>query len=277
MRNFLLTRPARFAALLLACLTMACTRAPVTDRLQYNLIPESVMLPLGKSAYADMLSGQKLEKSGDDFEKLKAVGKRISKVAQRPDFKWRYALIEDKDTINAWCLPGGKIAFYTGILPVLQNEAGMAFVMGHEVGHATARHGAERLSQQLTVLGGLAGLSIYLDRRTEMKEEQRNLLLAALGVGAQVGVLLPFSRKQEKEADVIGMMYMAGAGYPPSEALKVWNRMEEAAGGASLPAFLSTHPSNDQRKGNLKDWVARAEKRYQRNRLSQDTTTALWR
>ncbi|MEC8424541.1 MAG: M48 family metallopeptidase, partial [Myxococcota bacterium] len=149
---------------------------------------------MSASTYKEMLAGEAVARSGSDVERLRKVGKRVAKVANRPDYRWRFNLIEDKQTVNAWCLPGGKIAFYEGILPVLRNEAGMAFVMGHEVAHATARHGAERVTQQLAVFGGLTALYAFIDRRVEMTAEQRNTLIAALGVGATVGVQLPFSR-----------------------------------------------------------------------------------
>ncbi len=256
--------------------TSACSKAPVTERVQFNLIPDSVMNPLGQSTYQDMLAAEKLEKSGGRADTLKTVGKRVSKVANQPGYKWRYSLIKDDDTVNAWCLPGGKIAFYTGILPVVQNEAGMAFVMGHEVAHATAHHGSERMSQQLAMLGGLAALYLYMENKTELKEETKNLIIGALGIGATVGVMLPFSRKHEKEADIIGMMYMARAGYPPEESVAVWNRMDKMAGGGGMPIFMSTHPSHGERKRNLRDWMPQARKRYERNALSADTQRVLW-
>jgi predicted Zn-dependent protease len=265
----------RVAAAVLAVLAIGCSKVPVTGRRQFNLIPDDLMVPLGKSAYQDTLSTAKVEKSGDDAELLKKVGGRIAKVTGE-DYEWRYSLIDDDDTVNAWCLPGGKIAFYTGILPVLESEAGMAFVMGHEVGHAVAHHGAERLSQQLTALGGLAGLYLYLDKKTELTTTQKGLLLAAVGVGAEVGVLLPFSRKQEEEADLIGMMYMARAGYPPRQAGEVWDRMEAETGGSSMPVFLSTHPSNEGRKENLQEWLPKARRKYEDKKLGYDTTTPRW-
>lgn len=270
-------RPVRAIALVTAalCFVTACTKVPINGRRQYNLIPEGIMIQLGKTTYQSTLSNARVERKGDDAETLKKVGKKISTVANKKEYNWRYSLIED-DTVNAWCLPGGYIGFYTGILPVLQNEAGMSFVMGHEVGHAVARHGAERLSQQLTLFGGLGGLYLVLDKKTELTREQNAAVVAALGLGAEVGVMLPFSRSHESEADVIGMMYMASAGYPPGEGIKVWDRMEEIAGGRNLPAFLSTHPSNKKRQENMREWMPKAKKRYERNKLSYDTKKTLW-
>ena len=158
-------RSADLRRLLLVCAALAaigCTRAPVTNRYQLNVIPDPLLSNLGSSAYRDMLAGERVKRDSADAQTLRKVGRSISRVARKPNYRWRYALIDDPDTINAWCLPGGKIAFYTGILPVLRNEAGMGFVMGHEVGHAMAHHSAERLTQQATVLGGLAALYLKL-------------------------------------------------------------------------------------------------------------------
>jgi len=255
-----LTAAAAGASVLFA----ACARVPYTGRHQYNLVPSSIMMGLGKSSYSSTLSGVKVKKRGEDVETLDRVGRRISKVAKEPKFAWEFSLIEE-ESVNAWCLPGGYIGFYTGILPVLESEAGMAFVMGHEVGHATANHGAERVSQQLTLLGGLTGLELYLANKTKLKVEERAILLGAIGLGAEVGAILPFSRMHESEADVMGMMYMAEAGYPPGDSIGVWERMA-ALGSSSVPAFLSTHPSHDKRIANQKEWMPEARKKYQRNK-----------
>lgn len=254
----------------------ACSRAPFTNRLQLNLVPDPLMNQLGSATYVEMLGGTRVERKSSDAKTLKSVGRRISRVAKKPSYSWRYALIKDDDTINAWCLPGGKIAFYSGILPVLENEAGMAFVMGHEVGHAMARHGAERISQQATMIGGLTALYLYLDNKSDMPDEARNMLMAALGVGVELGIMLPFSRAHEKEADVMGMMYMANAGYPPTESIDVWTRMSANRKGLEIPAFLSTHPTHKQRKQNLREWMPAAKKKFARNQLQRDTLRTLW-
>jgi len=258
-----------------ATLAAACIKVPYTGRRQFNLVPDSVMHGLGASTYQSMLQGKVVQRKGQDSAILDRVGNRISEAAHKPGFEWEYSLIAE-DTLNAWCLPGGKIGFYTGILPVLENEAGMAFVMGHEVGHATARHGSERLSQNLALVGGLTALELYLSGQEKLSQEQRGLILGALGVGAQVGVILPFSRKHESEADVIGLMYMAKAGYPPQESIAVWDRMAQATGGKQLPAFLSTHPPHAKRQEVLRDWMDNAAKRYARNRLPKGTQTPIW-
>lgn len=270
----------RFATTIIAVATMglvaaACVKVPYTGRRQLNLVPESIMHGLGASTYQSMLAGAPVQRSGTNSTILDRVGARISRVANKPKFDWEYTLIDDAQ-VNAWCLPGGKIGFYTGILPVLQNEAGMAFVMGHEVGHATARHGAERMSQNLAMVGGLSALELFLAGKSKLTDEQRQLVMGALGLGAQVGVILPFSRAHESEADVIGLMYMSAAGYPPQESIVVWDRMGAASGGGGPPAFLRTHPTNTKRQANLRDWMPQAQKRYQRNRLSGDMLQTIW-
>lgn len=262
-------------ALGIAMVGWACQKVPYTGRRQYNLVPAGIMKNLGKTSYAQQLQGANVVRTGRDANLLSNVGERISRVAAKPSYDWSYALIED-DVINAWCLPGGYIGFYTSILPVLENEAGMAFVMGHEVGHATARHGSERMTQQLTLVGGIAALTAFLQGGTELNTAQKSAIIGAIGLGAEVGVILPFSRKHESEADVIGMMYASGAGYPPAEGIEIWDRMGAASGPNSTPAFLSTHPANDRRQAIMREWLPQARKRYERNKLPHDTLETIW-
>lgn len=269
-----LVRGAAFG-LALASFVGACANVPITGRKQFNIVPEEVMNNLGKQTYVSMLQETRVIESGRSDEVLERVGGRIAKVAREPSFDWQFSLL-DEETINAWALPGGYVAVYRGILPVLRNEAGMAAVVGHEVGHATARHGAERLSQNLAVTGGLLGLQAYLGGRGDLNADQQQTILAAIGLGAQVGVLLPYSRTHEAEADVIGMMYMARAGYPPAESIALWKRMEGAHEGPRPPTFLSTHPDPQARRENLREWLPRANKRYRRNALDADTQATLW-
>ncbi len=268
----------RVAAIALVAATLtACFKVPFTGRKQFNILPDGLMRGLGALTYSTMLSEVKIARKGENNRTINKVGKRIAKVANEKSYDWEFSLIRNNNTLNAWCLPGGKIGVYTGLLPVLKNEAGLAFVMGHEVGHATAHHGAERLSQRLAVLGGLGALWLYLDDQTALTREQQQLVIAALGVGIEVGVSLPFSRAHEREADVIGLMYMAKAGYPPEESVRVWNRMEAAKDGISMPTFLSTHPNHKQRKENLQEWMPGAKKRYRRNALANDTLAVRWK
>lgn len=263
------------AAVAVSLVGAACAKVPVTGRRQFNVIPNGVMSGIGKTSYRQMLTNKNIDRSSENAQVMERVGKRISAVANQPEYDWSYALIKER-TLNAWCLPGGYIGVYTGILPVMENEAGMAFVMGHEVGHAVAHHGAERLSQQLVLLGGLAGLVAIAEAKTDMSDEQKTIVFGAIGLGAEIGVLLPFSRSHESEADVIGMMYAAGAGYPPGEGIAIWDRMDAAKKGPELPAWLSTHPSNDDRQANMREWMSRAKKRYERNKLDYDTRSVRW-
>lgn len=267
---------ARTAAVVagVALIAVACAKVPYTNRKQFTIIPAKTMQALGAQTYDEMLAAAKVVKDGEDVETLRRVGKKVAKVANQEDFAWKFNLMKDAE-INAWCLPGGYIGFYTGILPVLNNEAGMGFVMGHEVGHAVARHGAERMSQQLALTGGLSVLDMVISGSGKVSEQQRGVIMGALGLGAEFGVMLPFSRAHEKEADIIGMMYMAEAGYPPAESVKVWDRMA-AVTGKGGPAFLSTHPSFDARKEAQQEWMGEAKKRFARAKGSDDTRKAIW-
>lgn len=256
----------------LVVVLLACAKVPYTERSQFNAIPNGIMNNMGRSTYDEILAQSQVERGSDDAQTLKRVGNRIAKEADQPNYDWSFAMIKDAQ-INAWCLPGGYIGFYQGILPVLNNEAGMAFVMGHEVGHAVARHSGERMSQELGLMGALSLIDMFLSGSGSVTEDQRGLIMGALGVGAQFGVQLPFSRSHEKEADIIGMMFMAEAGYPPAESMKVWSRMGEIAG-EGPPPFLSTHPSNANRIANQEEWLPQAQKKYRRNKRDGENTLA---
>lgn len=227
----------------------SCATVPYTNRSSLILIPISQELSLGEGAFEDLKKNEKIIDKGEQFEMIKRVGQKIAEVANKPDYRWEFLLIDKPDVINAFCLPGGKVAFYTGILPVCAGENGIAVVMGHEIAHAIARHGAERMSHGL--LAEMTGILIgnAIDKKSP---EHRQAILAAYGLTAQLGVLLPFSRAQEYEADRIGLILMTKAGYDPEEAVKFWERMSSISSGKSIPEFLSTHPCDEKRIRELK-------------------------
>ena len=247
----------RRAALAVLVAATACTSAPYTHRSQLMLVSAEEESKLGATAFKEVLAKNRVEPSPTVNRPVEEVGTRIARVAERPDYKWRFVVIDDPKQVNAFCLPGGKVAVYSGIFPIAQDTNGLAVVMGHEIAHALARHGAERMSQGLaaeaggTLLGAVLGPS-----------PTANAVLAAYGVGAQVGVLLPFSRTQESEADHIGLILMARAGYDPHGALAFWQRMERAASGGSPPEFLSTHPSHGTREQQIQAWLPEAMRYY---------------
>lgn len=232
------------------------------------LLPESTLVQMSLTSYGDFLKENKLSTNREQTEMVKRVGTRIASAVEKyltdngfgsriSDFKWEFNLVED-DTPNAWAMPGGKVVFYTGILPLTQNEDGLAVVMGHEIAHAVARHGNERMSQGLMVqMGGIA-LSQALNEKPEATQA---LFLTAYGLGSQVGVMLPYSRKHEYEADELGLIFMAMAGYQPSEAINFWTRMSQL-GGARPPEFLSTHPVDTKRIENIKRVLPKAMEYY---------------
>jgi len=257
------------SALHASVLTLAaCATNPYTERSQLLLVPESEEMQLGAQAYEQVLHNPKVKISHDlrEVEPVKRVAARIieaaknSKYAERArQFEWEVTVIKDDKTMNAFALPGGKIAVYTGIFPVAKNEAGLAAILGHEVTHALARHGAERMSQGLLAQLGLEAASIALGSGTNPAVGQATM--AALGLGMNVGVLLPFSRAHESEADHIGLLLAAQAGYDPVEAIHVWERMERLAKGQP-PEFLSTHPGHGTRIKQLQEWMLEALSYY---------------
>jgi predicted Zn-dependent protease len=257
----MLTRVRALAALLLLIGLAGCSTVPVTGRKTFSLIPESQSIALGADAYQQVLADAQLVTSGPDYDMVLRVGRRIAAVSDRPDYAWEFSLIRDDQTVNAFCLPGGKVAVYTGILPVAGSDAGLATVLSHEIAHAIAQHGSERMTDDLAIQIGGMGLQALLSGKSEATQQ---LVLTAYGVGGQVGMLLPFSRSQESEADHIGLIYMARAGYDPHEAVKFWQRMESQAGGARPPEFLSTHPNPDKRVQDLEHWMPEAVAEYQK-------------
>jgi predicted Zn-dependent protease len=242
---------------------------PLTGRKQLNIIPASTMLSMSFQEYGDFLKSNKLSNDQAATAMVKNVGARISRAVTQymsqqglsshlNGYAWEFNLVQS-DEVNAWCMPGGKVVFYSGILPITRDEAGIAVVMGHEIAHAVAEHGGERMSQGLLAeMGGMA-LSAALDKEPE---KTKALWMTAFGIGAQVGVLLPFSRTQESEADRLGLIFMSMAGYDPNTAVAFWERMAAQKGGQSPPEFLSTHPSDQTRINDIKKHIPEAMRFY---------------
>jgi predicted Zn-dependent protease len=244
--------------LLLAGGASACATAPYTNRSQFIVVSESQEQSLGAQAYHEVLSKEKLDHDPAVVDPVREVGERIARAADKPGYRWEFTVIDDPKTANAFALPGGKIAVYTGLFPVASDTAGLAAVLGHEVGHALAHHAAERMSQGLVVEVLGTGLSVALGSQSPAAQ---SAIMQAFGLGAQVGVLLPFGRTQEAEADHIGLILMAKAGYDPHAALALWQRFEHSETG-SPPEFLSTHPSYGTRERNIESWLPEAMRYY---------------
>lgn len=236
-----------------------CAQTPYTERQQLMLVSESDEDRIGAALFEKVKEEEKLSTNPVENALIEKVGKRIAAAADKPGYDWEFVLIKS-DQSNAFALPGGKVAFYTGILPLTEDEAGVAVVMGHEVAHALARHGAERLSQQQILVIGQAALSIALSGQNPAAAEA---LMQAYGLGAQVGVLLPYSRTHEAEADKIGLILMAKAGYDPRAAVDFWKRMAEKSGGKSPPELLSTHPSDRRRIKEIEAFMPVAMQYYE--------------
>ncbi|MBI3298047.1 MAG: M48 family metallopeptidase [Elusimicrobia bacterium] len=248
----------------LAMAFTACQSVPYTGRSRVLLVSPGEEKKLGEQAYADILKKGKLSTNREQVDLLRRIGMRLAKVADKPDFQWEFNLLDDDKQINAFCLPGGKVAFYTGILPVTAGEDGIAVVMSHEIAHALARHGGERMSQGVlantggqvlgAVLGGPGGSQV-----TSQMYQQ----IYGLGAGL---VVLGYSRKQESEADHIGLILMAKAGYDLEASVSFWGRMAQATGGKGgsnpLEKFLGTHPGSAERQAQLKAWIPEVRAKY---------------
>jgi predicted Zn-dependent protease len=257
---------------LIAATFVACSKNPITGRNQAHLVSESELQAMATQQYQQFLSENRVVSAtaDRDAEMVRRVGRRVANAVtkyfndkgignQLQGYNWEFNLIQNKEA-NAWCMPGGKVVVYTGLLPITQNEAALAMVLGHEISHAVLQHGNERMSQGLIQqLGGVA-LSVALSNQPSQTQD---LFLNAYGVGSQVGVLLPFSRKQELEADHYGMIFGAMAGYNPREAISLWERMEKASNGQAPPEFLSTHPAAGNRIAQLEKYLPEALKYYQ--------------
>ncbi|MFM2225959.1 MAG: hypothetical protein RJA07_2161 [Bacteroidota bacterium] len=255
-----------FVAILAAQLFYSCTQVPITGRKQMNLLPESQMMSLALTSYSDFLKQNKVVTGTPDAQMVQRVGQRISqavsvylsktKNSQRiAGYKWEFNLVDNKE-MNAWCMPGGKVVVYTGLLPVTQNEDALAVVLGHEISHAIARHGNERMSEQLALQLGGVGLQVAMSNKPQATQ---NIFNQAYGIGSAVGIALPHSRSQETEADEMGLIFMALAGYNPSAASPFWQRMKSMTGNSKPPALLSTHPSDETRINNMKVFVPKAQ------------------
>ena len=246
-------------ALLLVLSVVACETVPITGRSQLVLIPEGTEVKMGLDSYQQILSKAKVSSDPRVVEQVTRVGRRIAEATGRADYQWEFNVIEDAQ-VNAFCLPGGKVAVYTGMLPIARDDAGLAAVLGHEVAHAIARHGGERMSQQLAVQGATLATTQTLMAGRDPATVQ--LVSAALGAGATVGLLLPWGRAQESEADHLGLIYMAKAGYHPRAARDLWVRMGEASRGREPYEFLSTHPLPETRITQIEGWIPEALQHY---------------
>jgi len=256
----------------LSCLTLflfSCASAPVTERRGLHLVPDSELATMSYQEYGKVLKSSKLSTDMVKVNMVRRVGQRIATASEQllgetgrgadiQNYKWEFNLIEDDKTVNAWCMPGGKVAVYTGLLPISQDENGLAVVMGHEVAHAIAKHGNERMSQGLLAQFGAIGLSLALAGNPGITSD---IFMQAYGVGTQVGFLLPYSRIHESEADRIGLVLMAKAGYDPRGAIALWQRMN-ARGGSRPPEFLSTHPAPESRIRDIESLIPEAMQHY---------------
>lgn len=255
----------KLTLLLILCFTFSCATVPITGRKQLILVSNQEILALSNQNYKDVLKDSKLSNNTAEVQRLRRIGDNIVKAVEKyltsinqldllEGYNWEFNLIESKE-MNAWAMPGGKVAFYTGILPVCATDDGIAVVMSHEIAHALAQHGNERMSQQMMAQYGGVALDVAMQNQPA---HTRNMAMAAFGVGTQVGILLPYSRTQESEADELGLYFMTLAGYNPDEAPKFWERMTKQ-GGSQPPEMLSTHPSHETRIKELKENIPKVK------------------
>ncbi|HEX2975319.1 MAG TPA: M48 family metallopeptidase [Bacteroidales bacterium] len=249
---------------------VACSTVPLTGRKQLNIVPESQMISMSFASYSEFLKENKVSNDQSATAMVNSVGKDIAAAVTRyftennmsdrlAGYNWEFNLVEDK-TPNAWCMPGGKVVVYTGLLPYTQDKNGLAVVLSHEIAHAVARHGNERMSQQIiTQFGNVALNELIKDK----PDQTKSIFNTAYGVGSQVGVMLPFSREHELEADKLGLIFMAMAGYDPQTAIPFWERMS-ASGGQKPPEFLSTHPADETRIKKIKAAMPEVMKYYKK-------------
>ncbi|WP_418262991.1 M48 family metallopeptidase [Flavobacterium faecale] len=247
-------------------LMVACATNPLTGKKTLNFVSNSELFPTAFQQYGEFLKENKVITGTTDAKRVESVGTKIKGAAERylaslgqteylKDYRWEYKLVESKD-VNAWCMPGGKIVVYSGIMPIAKNDAGLATVMGHEVSHALANHGAQRMSAAQVQSLGAVGVAVATGNQSAEKQQ---MWQQYYGIGTQVGGMLPFSRSHETEADKIGLILMAIAGYNPEESIQFWTRMSSNSGGQAPPEMLSTHPSDATRIANLKAMVPEAK------------------
>ncbi|NVK86409.1 MAG: M48 family metallopeptidase [Cytophagia bacterium] len=259
---------------LLAVTAWACSTVPITGRSQLTgLISDEQVVAMSAEAYKDVIDSVKISNDAEQTAMVRRVGTRIKSAIEKylsdngqssllDGFDWEFNLIDNDTTVNAWAMPGGKVAFYTGILPICEDELGVAVVMGHEVAHAVAKHGQERMNTAYAQQIGLSLGSVALGQDPTMAQR---LVFQAVGMGSQLG-MLAFSRKHESEADELGLIFMAIAGYDPSSAPKFWERMS-ATGGGAPPEFLSTHPSHETRISRLNAKLPEAMEYYEKSEM----------
>ena len=259
------------AFIILCFFIFSCSSVPLTGRRQLDIIPSDTMLSTSFQQYDEFLKSNKISTNQAQTNMVKSVGGRIQKAVEKymadnqmssrlKNYNWEFNLIENPEA-NAWCMPGGKVVVYTGILPITKDENGLAVVMGHEIAHAIAKHGDERMSQGLIAEFGTAAISMALQSSPAATQK---LWMNAFGVGTQYGILLPYSRVHESEADHLGLIFMAMAGFDPNNAVGFWERMAAMKGSATVPEFLSSHPSDQNRIKNIKAQIPEAIGYYQK-------------
>ena len=269
-----------FSLIFLTVLQFSCQKVPVTGRKQLNLVPNALIQSMAFTEYDSFLTvTHVLPASNFQTQMVRNVGTRIQHAVEEymnqnsfskqiKNFKWEYNLI-DENVVNAWCMPGGKVVVYTGLLPVTQNETALAVVLGHEIAHAVARHGNERMSEALLIqMGGL----VLEEALKEKKQETQLLFLSLYVVGSSLALSLPNSRMQESEADKLGLIFMSMAGYDPSEAIPFWQRMSSINNGIKLPEFLSTHPSDETRIKKLSALIPEIKAKYYKQNKHHEKT-----
>lgn len=263
---------ASLSLVLLTFILVQCKSVPLSGRSQLSLIGNDKIFPMSFDQYEQVKKESKLITGTDQAQMVKRVGARIQRAVEQyfvdqgqanylSDYNWEFNLIEDDEMVNAWCMPGGKVAFYTGIMPICKDEEGVAVVMGHEIAHAIANHGGERISQQYAAQAGLAAVSIALTGGSAGPTIPADVIMQGAGAATSLGILA-FSRKHESEADKLGLYFMAMAGYDPQVAPSFWERMAAKSGGSAPPEFTSTHPSNETRISDLKANMPKAMEYY---------------